>query len=315
MDHRLATMIMKTFFYNYKKYIVLAGVIALIAGFAAFIFWQTNFQTETVKADYCVIDGNGCQVCYNEACEGCGAGGCCDNCVTSVNCPPSPPAASPESCNECGSCGDSRYRWCEGGQYGAGNCVDFICDCRPDLCGPPAPSVDLSGQSIIEVPSPFELSWSSFNADSCAAISDPVGFWKGNKSLSGSETLNLPRGVYNFTLSCSGPGGTAVDTMTVRVIQVPNCVFWADPASIIIPQKSSLKWTCQYADSCSIDQGVGSVCSTEAECSSDFTNVRPKQTTTYALTCSGLDGSRFYNAVVNVGFFAKLREICPTCSW
>ena len=66
VDHRLATMIMKTFFYNYKKYIVLAGVIALIAGFAAFIFWQTNFQTETVKADYCVIDGNGCEVCYNE---------------------------------------------------------------------------------------------------------------------------------------------------------------------------------------------------------------------------------------------------------
>ncbi|MEK7143991.1 MAG: hypothetical protein AAB820_01525, partial [Patescibacteria group bacterium] len=215
---------MKTFFYNYKKYIVLAGVIALIAGFAAFIFWQTNFQTETVKADYCVIDENGCEVCYEGNCE-------CDNCITSVNCSPSPPAASPESCDECGSCADSRYRWCEGGQYGAGNCVDFTCDCRPDLCGPPAPpapSVDLSGQSIIEAPSPLELSWSSFNADSCAAISDPVGFWEGNKSLSGSETLNLPRGVYNFTLSCSGPGGTAADTMTVQGIQVPKCVFWAD---------------------------------------------------------------------------------------
>ncbi|MBI5079647.1 hypothetical protein HZB06_03230, partial [Candidatus Wolfebacteria bacterium] len=74
---------------------------------------------------------------------------------------------------------------------------------------------------------------------------------------------------------------------------------------------SSLRWTCQYADSCSIDQGVGSVCVSETECSSDLTKVRPKQTTTYVLTCGGLDGSRSYSATVNVGFIPKLKEIIP----
>lgn len=307
--------IMKTTDYNYKKYLGLAGAAVLIIGFVFIVFWQTNSEIETAKADYCVIDGNGCQVCYNEACENCGAIECCDNCVTSINCPPTPPSPQPENCNECASCGDSRYRWCEGGQYGTGDCVDFTCDCRPDLCGPPAPSVDLSGQNIVEVPSPTVLSWTSNNADNCAAISDPAGFWNGNKSLNGSETLNLPRGVYNFTLSCSGPGGTTMDTMTVQVIQIPKCTFWADPSSIILPQKSSLKWTCQYADSCEINQGVGQVCDNQTECSNDNTRVRPRQTTSYALACQGLDAERSWSATVGVGFFSKLKEICPTCNW
>ncbi|MBI5079645.1 hypothetical protein HZB06_03220 [Candidatus Wolfebacteria bacterium] len=36
-----------------------------------------------------------------------------------------------------------------------------------------------------------------------------------------------------------------------------------------------------------------------------------KQTTTYVLTCGGLDGSRSYSATVNVGFIPKLKEIIP----
>ncbi|MEK7521159.1 MAG: hypothetical protein AAB560_03740, partial [Patescibacteria group bacterium] len=70
-----------------------------------------------------------------------------------------PPA---ESCDACASCGDSRYRWCTGGQYGSGQCVDFTCDCRPDLCNgdaegpgggpgggaPAAPSVDLKVNGV-----------------------------------------------------------------------------------------------------------------------------------------------------------------------
>ncbi|MEK9183911.1 MAG: tetratricopeptide repeat protein, partial [Patescibacteria group bacterium] len=79
----------------------------------------------------------------------------------------------PSGCGDCGSCNDSRYRWCNG------ECVDYTCECRPDLCdggggGPPRcddscyscgtysecgrfcgycpPSVSLSGPSVVEVP-------------------------------------------------------------------------------------------------------------------------------------------------------------------
>ena len=172
---------------------------------------------------------------------------------------------------------------------------------------PPPPSVDLLGPATVEIPNPIILSWNSSNTDSCSASGD----WSGSKPTSGSETLNLPGGTYTFTLSCSGPGGSSSDSVTIQVIQVPQCTFWADPANIIIPQVSNLRWTCQYADSCSINQGVGFVCATETECSADLTPVRPKQTTVYDLTCSGLDGSRFYDTTVNVGFIPRLKEILP----
>lgn len=313
---------MKTTDYNYKKYLGLAGTAALIIGFIFIAFWQTNFEIETAKAgcynDF--INGKNCKVCQEELC-GCESLACCDNCPIYVDCSP---FLQPEDCNECASCGDSRYRWCEGGSYGFGECVDYTCGgeygeaCRPDLCGgeggpapggpaPLAPDVDLMGPATIEVPNSIILSWNSSNADSCSASGD----WSGGKATSGSETLTLPRGTYTFRLDCSGSGGSDFDEVTIQIIQVPQCTFWADPSSIIIPQSSALRWTCQYADSCSINQGVGSVCFSESECSADLTNVRPKQTTAYTLICNGLDGSRSYDATVNVGFIPKLKEILP----
>lgn len=243
---------------------------------------------------------------------------CCEN----GQCWSCPEPEPPFECGECNSCGDSSYRWCTGGSYGSGECVNFTCECRPDLCGgdpggpggpppPLSPSVDLMGPATIEVPNSVILSWNSSNADSCSASGD----WSGGKAASGSETLTLPRGTYAFTLNCSGPGGSASDSVTVQIIQVPQCTFWADPSSIVIPQSSALRWTCQYADSCSINQGVGAVCASETECSADLTNVRPKQITAYILTCNGLDGSRSYNATVNVGFIPKLKEVIPQLNW
>ena len=102
-------------------------------------------------------------------------------------------------------------------------------------------------------------------------------------------------------------GITATASLTCTALpKVPQCTFTANPASILLPQSSTLSWSCQYADSCSIDQGIGSVSSV-----SGAKNVTPTQTTTYTLTCSGLDGSRSYQATVNVGFTPRLREVIP----
>lgn len=172
---------------------------------------------------------------------------------------------------------------------------------------PPPPSVNLMGPPVVEIPDPIQLGWGSSNADSCSAS----GNWSGSKATSGSETIKAKtttadRGTYNFSLSCSGPGGTASDSVNVKVIQVPRCDFTTDPSSIIPPQASTLSWSCQYADTCSIDQGIGSV-----NPNSGTKEVRPAQTTAYTLTCSGLDGSRSYEATVTVGFQPRLREVIP----
>ena len=128
------------------------------------------------------------------------------------------------------------------------------------------------------------------------------------------DTADDNYGAVTYTCDCSCTAGSntswnpgCVASLTCTALpKVPQCTFTANPASILLPQSSTLSWSCQYADSCSIDQGIGSVSSV-----SGAKNVTPTQTTTYTLTCSGLDGSRSYQATVNVGFIPRIREIIP----
>ena len=173
-----------------------------------------------------------------------------------------------------------------------------------NVIGPP--TIDFRTSDEVELPNPINLAWATENADSLTASGD----WSGPKQAGPlpykTEQLFKPRGSYIFTLTATGPASIASETRNVRVIQVPRCSFIANPTSIIPPASSTLSWSCQYADSCSIDQGIGSVNNV-----SGTKGVRPIQTTDYTLTCGGLDDSRSYYATVNVGFTPKLREVIP----
>jgi uncharacterized repeat protein (TIGR01451 family) len=81
-----------------------------------------------------------------------------------------------------------------------------------------APFVDLkvnNSDGPIAVPygSSITLTWTSSNANSCTAS----GGWSGSKSISGSLTLSNLTSSKTYTLSCSGPGGTDSDSVTVYV--------------------------------------------------------------------------------------------------
>ena len=164
------------------------------------------------------------------------------------------------------------------------------------------PTLTFQVSSEVEIPDPIYVGWQSQNANSCLASQD----WSGSKSISGAEYLTKPRGTYTFTLSCTGPGGSIEKTGTANVIQVPRCSFAANPTSIILPASSTLSWSCEYADSCFIDQGIGSVSNV-----SGTKVVRPSVSTIYTLTCSGLDGLRASIATVNIGFEPARREVPP----
>ncbi|MBI4085563.1 MAG: hypothetical protein HY432_03630 [Candidatus Liptonbacteria bacterium] len=71
-------------------------------------------------------------------------------------------------------------------------------------------------------------------------------------------------------------------TSTSTTSTSPVCIFSANPSTIIPPQSSSLELTCINANSCSIDNGVGSVSPIN-----DSEPVSPAQTTTYTLSCTG----------------------------
>jgi len=85
-------------------------------------------------------------------------------------------------------------------------------------CSPPIPVVDLKvngsdGPIIIPYNSSVTLSWTSNNVNSCYASGD----WSGSKPISGTETISGILSQKTFTITCSGPGGTASDNVVVYV--------------------------------------------------------------------------------------------------
>ena len=169
-----------------------------------------------------------------------------------------------------------------------------------------SPHIVFNGPNVVEYPNSFTLSWIAENVTSLIASGD----WSGSKEMGTypfkSEQVQKPRGTYTFILSGAGLGGSDSKQVTVQVIKIPRCTFAADPTSIILPQTSTLSWSCSYADTCSIDQGVGSV-----NPISGTQEVRPSATTTYTLACNGSDGERTWQSTVNVGFTPRVREVAP----
>ncbi len=176
---------------------------------------------------------------------------------------------------------------------------------------PPPPTVNISGPG--EVSFPFDASdpaevtytinWNSSNAISCFASGD----WSGVKPTSGSELFTKSqRGTYTYRIACSNSSGSDSDSVSVKVSEIPRCIFSANPESIVPPQVSTLEWTCRYANSCSINNNIGSVSNTEGS-----NVVRPTETTIYTLSCSGADGSSSFSTTVFIDFIPWLREIIP----
>jgi len=72
------------------------------------------------------------------------------------------------------------------------------------------------------------LDWSSTDVTSCTASGD----WSGNKAATGSETINASTIDSQYTLTCSGVGGTVNDTVNVTVVLNNNgtaLLSWTPP--------------------------------------------------------------------------------------
>ena len=64
------------------------------------------------------------------------------------------------------------------------------------------------------------MAWTSINATACTASGD----WSGAKAVTGSQTtgnLTVAK-VYTYTLTCTGAGGTAADSVTVNIGAKPS---------------------------------------------------------------------------------------------
>ena len=87
----------------------------------------------------------------------------------------------------------------------------------------PAVRLTASDLSVTEGGS-VTLSWSAIGADSCSAS----GGWAGQLNTSGSQTVGPMVAGTTYSLSCSGPGGTALQMISVAVVG-PVELSWIAP--------------------------------------------------------------------------------------
>ncbi len=159
----------------------------------------------------------------------------------------------------------------------------------------PAPTVTLTANptSITQGQS-STLTWSSTNATSCTAS----GGWTGTKTTSGTQAVS-PTANTTYTLTCTGAGGSANQSVTVGVSAnpAPTVTFTANPTSTTASQGATLSWSSTNATSCTASGGflwTGS----RALSGSQF--ITPESTTTFTLACTGAGGTTTKTATVTV---------------
>ncbi|MDY6793291.1 MAG: Ig-like domain-containing protein [Thermodesulfobacteriota bacterium] len=155
--------------------------------------------------------------------------------------------------------------------------------------GVPQPTVSISSdQTDIAAGETVNLSWTSTGA---ASVSIEPGI--GNVALNGGTTVS-PVNTTTYTITASGPGGLAADTVAINVVPKPSVALTTDPYSIYIGESIMLYWDTDYADSATIDQGIGSV-----NLSGSMT-IYPTESTTYTLTAIGPGGTSSVSTYVTV---------------
>jgi len=162
------------------------------------------------------------------------------------------------------------------GPGGTANCQTFVTvQQQPDV-----PSCTISANpNSVQHGGSSTLSWSSLNATSAALSS------YGSVALNGSQTVNNITSNSTYTLTVTGPGGTAncQTTITVQQAQTPSCSISANPSSIQTGGSSYLTWSSSNAVSANLSN-FGNVGTNGNQ------TVYPSGTTTYTLTVYGSQG-------------------------
>ena len=151
------------------------------------------------------------------------------------------------------------------------------------------PAADIAAEPLtIPAGQSSSLSWTTSNAET-VVIDQGIGAVAAN----GSMTVS-PGETTTYTLTATGPGGVAYDSVTITVLQPPEVTIMAQPPVIIEGEASTLTWMSLHAASAVLDNGIGQV---DVEGS---LTVSPSAATTYTVTVQGPGGTASASVMVEV---------------
>jgi len=164
-----------------------------------------------------------------------------------------------------------------------------------DVGNPPAPTVMISANPMAPAYNgSTTVSWSSTNASSCSAS----GGWSGTKATSGTQSFSSLTTDQTYSLTCSGAGGSATQSVTVDVGNAPPTVtISANPMAPAYNGSTTVTWSSTNATSCTASGGWTGTKATSG--SQSFSNLTADQT--YSLSCTGAGGSASQSVTVDVG--------------
>ncbi|NNF16945.1 MAG: hypothetical protein HKN70_09370 [Gammaproteobacteria bacterium] len=162
------------------------------------------------------------------------------------------------------------------------------------VAAPLAPVIGFTTDAAsVDYGSGAQLSWDVSNATSCIAS----GAWSGTRSLTGTEAVGPLLSDSTYTLSCTGLGGTASQTVTVTVNPpVPTVSLTATPLSIPFEGTTTLSWTSEHASECTASGAwSGTLAGSGTQVSASLST-----NSTFMITCTGTGGSASDSLTVNV---------------
>src|SRR6202000_2773577 len=171
----------------------------------------------------------------------------------------------------------------------------------------PAPTVSLkASEASVPAGSSVTLQWNSANADNCAGS----GGWSGTMPPSGSTMTSSLTDDTSYTLTCTGAGGTAAQTVAVKVAWAPSVTLKAGPTTINSGEAANLAWNSVGATACTASGGWhGSVSTGGMQSHGTLTS-----TTEYEITCTGPGGHATQTATVTVAGKAPSVSLIATPS-
>ena len=109
-----------------------------------------------------------------------------------------------------------------------------------------APTLSLSATpSSVSSGSASTLSWSAANATACTAS----GGWSGSKSTSGTQSTGALTGNANYTLTCTGTGGSTAKSAAITVTAASATLAAKYPGDIGIGADPAVVWNENFSES------------------------------------------------------------------